>query len=380
MIKLIKLLSLSASLLSVGFQNEATNKINRAFDYEAIDAKDKKIIPRYDFERTLPDPGDIVNIPISQHDFATIEDFYINIDDYTGDTYKTSVNIVHFTYESLYIKFAMTTAEGETYVLGQKHIPKKTYHTRTPFDLIIDFTKMKSWATFTISCYEPLNPDVVNKVDFKLSKPKEIVLTSKELRVFWYAKFKNGLLSNEEIRVEIYNLPSLIYENYYLRVPIEKIYLRPFNRKYLTYDSSYVFIKDDYGYMKKAYDLIDPRFEGYVGNRFSKSHTNYNNLNYLSFNYNYYVDRRTHLMSKNSKEFEYPAPCTQFFMPKGKYEMYKKVECALYIKNIFSTGINVVYPFKVEFLNEHPDNRIIDSKSETISDDIYQKFMKEELV
>lgn len=46
MIKLIKLLSLSASLLSVGFQNEATNKINRAFDYEAIDAKDKKIIPR----------------------------------------------------------------------------------------------------------------------------------------------------------------------------------------------------------------------------------------------------------------------------------------------------------------------------------------------
>ena len=380
MFKAIKLLTISASLFSVGIKNEVPNKINKAFDYEAIDARDKKIIPRYDFTRTLPDPGTIVDIPITQHSFATIEDFYINIDDYTGDTYTTSVNIVHFTLEELDMKFEMTTAEGETYLLGQKHVPKKTYYTRTPFELVLDFTKMKTWATFTISCYEPINPDIINKVEFKLSKPKEIVMTSKELRIFWYAKFQGGLLSNEEIRVEIYNLPSLILENYYLRVPVDMIYIRPFNRKYLTYGSGYVFIKDDYGYMKKAYDLIDPRFEGYVGNRLSKSRTNYDNLHYLAFNYNNYVDRRTHLMSKNSKDFEYSAPCTQFFMPKGKYEMYKEVECALYMTDIFSTGVNVVYPFKVEFLNEHPDNRIIDSKEATLSDDIYQKFMREELV
>ena len=44
MLKAIKLLTISASLFSVGIKNEVPNKINKAFDYEAIDARDKKIV------------------------------------------------------------------------------------------------------------------------------------------------------------------------------------------------------------------------------------------------------------------------------------------------------------------------------------------------
>lgn len=380
MFKFIKLVTIGAALFSVGTKNSAPNKINKSIDYAALDAADKAIIPRYNFSRSLPEFKVVKDYKVEEYPFSKFGNFYINLDDYKGDTYKTRVNVSLKTYESVILYFQMVTAEGESYMLREEFFPLRKHYMSFDIDLVLDFSKMKSRATFALCCYELHNYKEENRIEFTLSKPGEMILTSQELRIMWCVKYIDGLLSNEEIRVEIYNLPSLILEDYYFRVPVDNIYMRPFNQTSLSFRNAYVFIKDDHGYMKKAYDLIDPRFEGYVGNRISTNKVGPNNLTKMYFRYDNYVDRRTHLMSKNANDFEYSAPCTQFFMPKGKYELYKEVECVYYLTNVFYTGINVVYPFKVQFLSEHPDNKIVDSKTETISDDVYQKFMKEEVV
>lgn len=379
MIKLFNYLFIGASILS-STTKPNLNVVQKVYEQFTQDQIDRDLIPRYDFERQLPPYEDRSNIKITQYDFSRFLDFSINLDDYKADTYSTTFKIKRSTAFSIHIDVTMTNESGETFSLFSKDYLEMKPEETINVDVVMDFTKMKSWGKFEISCYRINDPEIKNLLAFYLSKPRVIQQLSQEVRVFWQASLKNGVLSNHEIRLEIYNLPPLIYEEYYLKVPVDKIYIRVFNRQSISYKKALVFIKDDYGYMKKAYDISDPRFEGYVGNTMGKNSIGYENLNLFSFNYSFYVDQRTHMMSKKKDDFEFSAPCTQFFMPKGKYEYYKEVDCLFYLEDVFYTGRDVIYPFKVSFLNENADERIVDSKSETLSDSIYQKFMKEELL
>lgn len=379
MLKFIKIAFITCSLLSCSF-NLNSNTISKVFDPSVQDKNDQNIIPRYNFERKLPPCKDRSNVSYTQYNFASFMDFSINLDDYKENTYTTSFKIKRTTAQPFHIEVNMVNESNEKFNLFDRKYTNVTPEEVIDVGVVFDFTKMKAWGEFELCCYRETVKEDKNSLKFFLSKPKEIYQETQEIRLFWAASLRSGILSNQEIRLELYNLPNLIYEKYYLRVPVDKIYMRVFNRKSISYKSCIVYIKDIHGYLKKAYDIVDSRFENYVGNHLAKNSIGYENLNLFSFNYNYYVDQRTHMMSKQKDDFEFAAPSTQFFLPKGKYELYKEVECVLCMTDMFYTGRDLIYPFKVKFLNGNIDERINDKKGNTLSDDIYKKFMKEELL
>ena len=380
MIKLIKTIVALSSILGVTIFSSKNQDLNPFYEQDKMD---KQFIDNYLFNRDSNDSKDDLTSIYVYKKFGHINDFDISINLIDPDNLilRKSISFTKVGSNKFHYQVLFKTDRDETIVIkeGKDYFNSGLENEKIiPADLKFDFSLVDTYGEVIISCRDDNNALNRSTLSFKLTKPQDVIATSDEYNTYCGASLYNNKFKIKRHSLEIYNLQPSMNEKYYFYLPVSRIYARQVGYRFISCKNAYLYLKDDYGYFEKILPEKDKKFPNY--RKIMYASTVFNERNYLTEFYLPqlgYVDRVTHMMSKNEKDFQYGVQTNTLYFPKNKYNYYKEIDAIFYIENIFFDNINLTFNFKIKFDNNYIDNAVLDYRGVPSSDKYYKNFMME---
>lgn len=378
MFKIItKIIFLLMTLLAFSFPSKPFNipKISKAISNE-----DKSAILNYDYEETLPTYMQDVTTKINEPSTFKIKPFSYDMNEYDGETkikFTLPFSTTKGDHSIGYFAKAININNEEKLLardVATIYASKDNQSFKITFS--VDFDYIGELAKFSFLLYDFLDKAKEEvRFDFYLTAPNEIRTNNQYVRIFSKVYLdSSSVLHNIEDRIEILNIPKVVYRDVYLMFYSDSMYLRcQTSNDYLF--NSYLLFNDKYGF------LIDPfkkysDYDNYYGAALQVyENTPSKGLIKLSYQKAFYVDLVSYMMKKNKKELTYYYAVRDLFFPVSKYELYKEIDMKLVLEGIGRSNTTLVYDFKVVFNDKNIQETLQISRENVIGE--YSPNMKE---